>query len=166
MLPEDHEAKLSRNFSASPEQVFENIAGFANHPKWRSGVTSVSYDPAAKSVVEKNSMGTLPYKILKMDAPRILVTEIDGGKELGFGGTWFFHTRALQGRHRPFDHRTRPSLRSVLPRHVQTILPIRSDSQNLSRRPCKSTRLIRAVVDLDLADVERCEQQHRRRYAE
>ena len=97
MLPEDHEVKLSRNFSASPEQVFENIAGFANHPKWRSGVTSVSYDPAAKSVVEKNSMGTLPYKILKMDAPRILVTEIDGGKELGFGGTWVFTLAPFKG---------------------------------------------------------------------
>ena len=33
-------------------------------------------------------MAELPYRILKLDAPRLLVSEIDGGKELGFGGTW------------------------------------------------------------------------------
>ncbi len=48
----------------------------------------VAYDFAAQRVVEKNSMGELPYRILKLEAPRLLVTEIDGGKDLGFGGTW------------------------------------------------------------------------------
>ncbi len=96
-LATDHEVRVSRNLTAPPGQVFATITNFADHPKWRSGVRSVDYDVTARRVVEKNSMGELPYRILKLDAPRLLVTEIDGGKDLGFGGTWVLTVAPANG---------------------------------------------------------------------
>ena len=96
-LPTDHAITVSKSLTAPPSQVFATIANFVDHPKWRSGVTRVDYDLAARRVVEKNSMGELPYKILKLDAPRLLVTEIDGGKDLGFGGTWVVTVAPIDG---------------------------------------------------------------------
>ncbi len=96
-LPQDHEVKVIRNIPAPPDRVFAKIADFANHPQWRTGVTSVTYDAAAKRVVEKSSMGALPYRIVNLDPPRVLMTEIDGGKELGFGGVWVFTVEPFNG---------------------------------------------------------------------
>ena len=95
LLPEEHLVELSRDIGAGPDLVFARIVDFEAAPKWRRDVKSVNYDRAAQRVVEKNSMGEMPYRIVRMDAPRRLETEIDGGQELGFGGRWVFEVEAL-----------------------------------------------------------------------
>ena len=88
VLPEDHVVEVSREIRVAPDLVFARLIAFEEHPKWRRDVKSVVFDRAAQRVVEKNSMGELPYRVVKLEAPRLLETEIDGGRELGFGGTW------------------------------------------------------------------------------
>lgn len=94
MLPEEHVVELSREVGAGPDLVFARIVDFEAASRWRRDVKSVTYDRAAQRVVEKNSMGELPYRIVRLDAPRRLETEIDGGLDLGFGGTWVFEVEA------------------------------------------------------------------------
>ena len=95
ILPEDHVVELTREIGAGPDLVFARIVDFKAASQWRRDVKSVTYDRAAQRVVEQNSMGEMPYRIVRLDAPRRLETEIDGGKELGFGGTWVFEVEAV-----------------------------------------------------------------------
>lgn len=95
ILPEAHLVRVSREFKVPPMQVFERITDFAGHPRWRKGVKAVHADGAAGRVVEVNSMGELPYLVVRREAPRVLETRIDGGRELGFGGTWLFEIEEL-----------------------------------------------------------------------
>lgn len=89
-LPEGHVVEVSREIWVAPDVVFARLIAFEEHPQWRRDVKSVAYDRVAQRVVEKNSMGELPYRVLKVEAARLLETEIDGGRSLGFGGTWRF----------------------------------------------------------------------------
>ncbi len=95
VLPEEHVVELSREFAAGPDAVFARIIDFEAAPKWRRDIKSVRYDRVAQRVVETNSMGEMPYRIVRVDAPRRLETEIDGGRALGFGGTWVFSVEAV-----------------------------------------------------------------------
>ena len=74
VLPEEHVVEVSREIRVAPDVVFARLVAFEEHPKWRRDVKSVVFDRAAQRVVEKNSMGELPYRVVK--------------RELGFGGTW------------------------------------------------------------------------------
>ena len=97
LLPLQHTVRLTRDFPASPERVFSVITAFTELPKWRSGMKSVTYDATRRRVVETNSMGVLPYLIQKQEGPHLLVTRIDGGQELGFGGTWTYGIEPAPG---------------------------------------------------------------------
>ncbi len=97
VLPEEHVVEVSREIWVAPDVLFARLIAFEEHPKWRRDVKSVVYDRVAQRVVEKSSMGELPYRVLKVEAARLLETEIDGGRSLGFGGTWRFHLAPAGG---------------------------------------------------------------------
>lgn len=89
-LPEGHVAVVSREIWVAPDVVFARLIAFEEHPKWRSDVKSVTYSKVDQRMVVKSGGEERTYRITTLDAPRRLVTEIEGGRELGFGGTWTF----------------------------------------------------------------------------
>jgi len=95
VLPEAHMVSVSRELNVPPMRVFERITDFAGHPEWRKEVKAVRVDGASGRVVEVNSMGELPYRVVRRECPRVLETRIDGGRDLGFGGTWLFEIDEL-----------------------------------------------------------------------
>lgn len=96
-LPAAHTVRVFRQVNASPEQVFERVTDFASHAKWRKDVKSVKFDASTSRVVEVNSMGELPYVVVRKESPTLLETRIDSGRELGFGGTWLFEFERSSG---------------------------------------------------------------------
>ncbi len=89
-LQEGHIAVVSREIRIAPDAVFARLITFEEHPKWRSDLQSVTYNRLEQRIVVKNGSEEMTYRITKLEAPRTLVTEIEGGRELGFGGTWTF----------------------------------------------------------------------------
>lgn len=90
MLPVKHTASSSRLLSASPERVWSVLTDVENHPKWRSGLQSVtvtSKDPLAWT--EKNSMGEMPLKTQVFEPNHKWVARIVAEK-LPFGGSWTY----------------------------------------------------------------------------
>jgi uncharacterized protein YndB with AHSA1/START domain len=97
-LPVKHTATRSANFNASPQQVWDVIAG---PPTWRPEVSRYEELPARdgrREWIEYGKAGSkMTYEVVESDAPQKLVTRI-ADPHLPFGGTWTYEiTPAADG---------------------------------------------------------------------
>ncbi len=93
-LPVQHTATRSATFKATPQQVWDVIAG---PPTWRPDV--IRYEEMApfdghRMWIEYGRGGrTIPYEVVEEDPPHRLVTFI-ADPHLPFGGTWTYDITA------------------------------------------------------------------------
>ncbi len=99
ILPQDHEASVTFEVSASAEQVWEMITVVEAYPTWRPDVDRVERRPDVEGMPawsEIGSSGTLPLRFVQLDEPRHAVARIDSD-QLPFGGTWTYVIDSVGG---------------------------------------------------------------------
>ncbi len=98
-LPQQHTATREREYAATPERVYAEIATPSQYARWRSGVQSVEMLPDSggmKRFREIAMDGTTTYEIEQQVPGRRFVTRIaDDG--LPYGGAWIFDLSPTPG---------------------------------------------------------------------
>jgi uncharacterized protein YndB with AHSA1/START domain len=91
LLPQNHTASQTAQFSQPPETVWAAITDFASFPSWRSDVASVAQlaPQNGKPVWRETSHRgeSITYAAETWEPPRHLVARITD-KNLPFGGSW------------------------------------------------------------------------------
>jgi hypothetical protein len=96
-LPVQHSATRRATFRATPQQVWDVIAG---PPTWRPDVTRYEEQPARDGhrvwIEYGRGNSKMTYEALESDPPRKLVTRI-ADPDLPFGGTWSYEITSTDG---------------------------------------------------------------------
>jgi uncharacterized protein YndB with AHSA1/START domain len=92
-LPESHEATVEREYAATPERVYQEIATPREYPRWRSGVQKVDILEAEDDGLERfreYALGDEVTYVIEEKTPgqRFVTTIAD--KDLPYGGSWIF----------------------------------------------------------------------------
>jgi hypothetical protein len=92
-LPSRHISTRAARFHQPPDAIWRAIADYAKFPEWRKDVSRVETLPDlnGKPVWREFDRhgGSIPYQVMVMVAPRVLVTRI-ADPQLPFGGTWTY----------------------------------------------------------------------------
>ena len=87
MIQKEHSATCTIEVPAPPEQVFTAITDWKSLMTWNKQVTAVSELPGGGGWVETMGSMTIPLRVEKSEASRLLVVRI-ADEGLPFGGTW------------------------------------------------------------------------------
>jgi len=92
-LPSQHISTRAARFHQPPTAIWQAIADYEKYPAWRMDVLRVETLPDlnGKPVwreFDRNG-GSIPFQVMVMVPPRVLVTRIADPK-LPFGGTWTY----------------------------------------------------------------------------
>lgn len=91
-LPVGHTAWREVTVAAPADSVFALITGFADHPRWRTGVHRVEMlapENGRTRFREHSSDGSILFEVVERQPARRLVTRI-ADPSLPFGGTWTY----------------------------------------------------------------------------
>src|ERR1700733_14289277 len=90
-LPQQHISTRAAQFHQPPDAVWQGIPEYAKFPVWRKDVTRVEMLPPVNAKPSwrefDNHGGSIPYEVMVMVPPRVLVVRIADPK-LPFGGAW------------------------------------------------------------------------------
>jgi hypothetical protein len=88
LLPEKHEATVSRDFQASRDAVWVVLTDFSHWPEWRSDLKAIKL--GSNTFTEVSSSGeAVEYRIEEFTTPERMVTRIIT-TGLPYGGAWTY----------------------------------------------------------------------------
>ena len=92
-LPQQHISTCAARFRQPPPAIWEAITDYEKFPAWRKDVLRVETLPEVNGKpawreFDRNG-GSIPFQVMVMVPPRVLVTRIADPK-LPFGGTWTY----------------------------------------------------------------------------
>jgi uncharacterized protein YndB with AHSA1/START domain len=92
-MPQKHVSTRAAQFHQSPDAIWKAITQYPDFPAWRKDVPRVEMLPPVNNKPSWREYddhgGSIPYQVLVMVPPRVLVTRIADPK-LPFGGTWTY----------------------------------------------------------------------------
>jgi Polyketide cyclase / dehydrase and lipid transport len=92
-LPQQHISTCAARFRQPPDAIWEALTEYAKFPAWRKDVTRVEMLPPRNGKLSwreyDNHGGSIPYEVMVMVPPRVLVVRVADAK-LPFGGTWTY----------------------------------------------------------------------------
>lgn len=92
-LPQSHTAEISRQFEATPEEIFTLITDVEHFPNWRTNVDRVEIINDDEKSFQWREYYTnedpLSFRIVESHENSMLVTEI-ADENLPFGGSWTY----------------------------------------------------------------------------
>jgi uncharacterized protein YndB with AHSA1/START domain len=92
-LPQQHISTCAAPFHQPPDAIWQAITEYAKFPAWRKDVMRVQMLPPVNGKPSwrefDNHGGSIPYQVMVMVPPRVLVVRIADPK-LPFGGTWTY----------------------------------------------------------------------------
>ncbi|HXN27502.1 MAG TPA: SRPBCC family protein [Candidatus Acidoferrales bacterium] len=98
-LPQQHISTRAAQFHQPPDAIWQAITEYAKFPVWRKDVTRVEMLPPVNAKPSwrefDNHGGSIPYEVMVMVPPRVLVVRIADPK-LPFGGTWTYEISSLK----------------------------------------------------------------------
>jgi hypothetical protein len=92
-LPQRHISTCAAQFHQPPGAIWQAITEYSKFPAWRKDVIRVEMLPPVNGKPSwrefDNRGGSIPYEVMVMVPPRVLVVRIADPK-LPFGGTWTY----------------------------------------------------------------------------
>jgi hypothetical protein len=92
-LPQQHISTRAAQFHQPPDAIWQTITEYSKFPAWRKDVMRVAMLPPVNGKPSwrefDNHGGSIPYEVMVMVPPRVLVVRIADPK-LPFGGTWTY----------------------------------------------------------------------------
>jgi uncharacterized protein YndB with AHSA1/START domain len=92
-LPQQHISTCAAQFHQPPDAIWQAITEYSKFPAWRKDVIRVEMLPPVNGKPSwrefDNHGGSIPYEVMVMVPPRVLVVRIADPK-LPFGGTWTY----------------------------------------------------------------------------
>ena len=92
-LPQQHISTCAARFHQSPNAIWQGITDYEKFPAWRKDVLRVETLPEVNGKPAWREFdrdgGSIPFQVMVMVPPRVLVTRIADPK-LPFGGTWTY----------------------------------------------------------------------------
>jgi hypothetical protein len=92
-LPQQHIATRAARFHQSPDAIWQVTTDYEKFPAWRKDVLRVEALPGVNGKPAWREFdrhgGSIPFQVMVMVPPRVLVTRIADPK-LPFGGTWTY----------------------------------------------------------------------------
>lgn len=88
LLPEKHEASVSRYFQSNRDEVWQVISDFAHWPEWRTDLNEIRL--GSNTFTEVSTSGeAVEYRIEEFTTPERMVTRIVT-TGLPYGGAWTY----------------------------------------------------------------------------
>jgi uncharacterized protein YndB with AHSA1/START domain len=99
MLPQSHEASVTRHYNVAPARVWHTITDVDSFAAWRPGLASAQRVPADQGRErwrEKTRYDSMTIEITESVIGQRLVTRI-ADEGLPFGGTWTYELKPVAG---------------------------------------------------------------------
>ncbi len=88
LLPEKHEASVSREFQSNRDEVWKILSDFAHWPEWRTDLKAIRL--GSNTFTEVSTSGeAVEYRIEEFTTPERMVTRITT-TGLPYGGAWTY----------------------------------------------------------------------------
>ncbi len=88
LLPEKHEASVSRDFQSNRDEVWKVLSDFAHWPEWRTDLKEIRL--GSNTFTEVSASGeAVEYRIEEFTTPERMVTRIIT-TDLPYGGAWTY----------------------------------------------------------------------------
>lgn len=88
LLPEKHEASVSRDFQSNRDEVWKVLSDFAHWPEWRTDLKEIQL--GSNTFTEVSASGeAVEYRIEEFTTPERMVTRIIT-TGLPYGGAWTY----------------------------------------------------------------------------
>jgi uncharacterized protein YndB with AHSA1/START domain len=88
LLPEKHEASVSRDFQSNRDEVWAVLADFSHWPEWRSDLKDIKLGTNSFTEVSKSGEA-VEYRVEEFSTPERMVTRIIT-PDLPYGGAWTY----------------------------------------------------------------------------